>query len=112
MPRRLLILAALLVASCGGGGGGGGSTSSSGPVLSSAPPVPGAGMRVEESDAAVTLSGAWTRSDAKLGWSGGSALQSGSAGATATITFNGTAIRWIDPTASTGSSLVVGWSSS
>jgi len=52
-------------------------------------------MRVEESDAAVTLSGAWTKADSKLGWSGGNAVQASSAGATATITFNGTAIRWI-----------------
>lgn len=52
-------------------------------------------MRVEESDAAVTLAGAWSRSDSSWGWSGGSAMQATAAGATATITFTGTSIRWI-----------------
>jgi hypothetical protein len=52
-------------------------------------------MRVEESDAAVTRSGAWTASDSSWGWSGGSATQSTSAGATVSITFIGTSIRWI-----------------
>ncbi len=52
-------------------------------------------MRVEESDAAVTLSGAWTKSDSSWGWSGGSAMQSSAAGATASITFTGTSIRWL-----------------
>ena len=52
-------------------------------------------MRVEESDAAVTLGGAWTKSDSSWGWSGGSAMQSSTAGATASITFIGTSIRWI-----------------
>src|SRR6185312_11931891 len=42
-----------------------------------------------------TFNGAWTRADASFGWSGGSAMQSTAAGATASITFNGTAIRWI-----------------
>ncbi|HEX3098240.1 MAG TPA: hypothetical protein VHQ02_11005 [Usitatibacter sp.] len=57
--------------------------------------MPTAGMRVEESDAAVTLTGAWTRSDASKGWSGGAAMQASTAGATASITFSGTSIRWI-----------------
>jgi hypothetical protein len=52
-------------------------------------------MRVEESDAAVTRTGTWTASDASKGWSGGSALQSSMAGATMSITFSGTSIRWI-----------------
>ena len=64
--------------------------------LASLSPV-GTGMsnRVEESDAAVTLSGAWTRSDSSWGWSGGSAMQSTAAGATASLTFTGTSVRWI-----------------
>lgn len=52
-------------------------------------------MRVEEGDSAVTLAGAWTKADAQLGWSGGSAVQSNTAGATASVTFVGTSIRWI-----------------
>ncbi len=51
--------------------------------------------RVEENNPAVTFSSGWTRSDATWGWSGGSAMQSTTAGATASITFNGTSIRWI-----------------
>lgn len=51
--------------------------------------------RVEDSSGAVTFSGNWTRSLATFGWSGGSAMQSSTAGATATITFTGTSIRWI-----------------
>ena len=58
-------------------------------------PLPADPKRVEESNAAVTFSGAWTRSDSSWGWSGGSALQSTVAGATASITFTGTSIRWI-----------------
>ena len=57
--------------------------------------VPTAGMRVEESASAVTLSGAWTKSDSRSGWSGGSATQSATAGATASVTFIGTSVRWI-----------------
>jgi hypothetical protein len=41
------------------------------------------------------LTGAWTRSDSLWGWSGGSAMQSSTAGATASVTFEGTSIRWI-----------------
>lgn len=96
------ILAPLLLsvlASCGGGGGGGSSTTTSPP-----PPtgdgtptqvLPTAGMRVEDSDAAITFTGTWTKSDPSLGWSGGSAMQATAAGATATIKFNGTSIRWL-----------------
>jgi hypothetical protein len=90
VPRVVVLLLASLLLSCGGGGGGG--SSSSGP---GAPTLPTAGMRVEESDAAVTLSGAWTKSDSSWGWSGGSAMQSTVAGATASITFIGTSVRWI-----------------
>jgi hypothetical protein len=103
----VLFLASLLVA-CGGGGGGGGSTVTTGPGPTggggggggggptvSGPPVPTAGMRVEESDPAVTLTGTWTKSDSSKGWSGGSAMQSNTVGATASITFIGTSIRLI-----------------
>ena len=57
--------------------------------------LPTAGMRVEESDAAIKFTGTWAKSDSSLGWSGGSAVQTNAAGATATITFIGTSIRWI-----------------
>ncbi len=67
------------------------------PPLDAAPRMPSAmpGMRIEESDAAVTLRGPWTKSDPSFGWSGGSAVQTNAAGATASITFFGTSIRWI-----------------
>jgi hypothetical protein len=63
-----------------------------GPSTSPLPPDP---KRVEESSPAVTFTGAWTRGDSSWGWSGGSAMQSTAAGATASITFTGTSIRWI-----------------
>ena len=96
IDRVLIMLLAALVVSCGGGGGGGSSVTP--PSGGGGPPpvsVPTAGMRVEESDAAVTFGGTWTRSDSGWGWSGGSAMQSTTAGATVSITFNGTSIRWI-----------------
>ena len=114
----ILLLAGTLV-SCGGGGGGdspstpatnsgatppsnagtppnsgatppnSGGTPPSNPVVS----TPG---RFEESDAAVSLSaGHWTPTNNKFGWSGGTAMQSSMAGATATFTFTGTSVRWI-----------------
>ena len=91
-----LLLASLLV-SCGGGGDGGTMGSSTGTVTPPPPadPIAAAGTRAEESDPPVTLSGAWTKSDSSWGWSGGSAMQSTSAGATASIRFSGTSIRWI-----------------
>ena len=94
-----LVFAAVLVVSCGGGGdgggdgaaGGGGSTPGGGsPGISAA-----AGTRVEETDATVTFTGAWTNSDSRYGWSGGAALQSNVAGAKATFNFTGTSVRWI-----------------
>jgi hypothetical protein len=94
MPRIVVLLLASLLVSCGGGGGGG-TSSSPAPGGGGTPTLPTAGMRVEESDAAVTLSGAWTKSDSSWGWSGGSAMQSTAAGATASITFIGTSVRWI-----------------
>lgn len=51
--------------------------------------------RLEESSPQVSFNGPWIRSDATWGWSGGGAVQSATAGATATVTFNGTSIRWI-----------------
>jgi hypothetical protein len=108
----VLLLASMLV-SCGGGDGGdstdGGSTpvatdhgnpgtpSGSGPGEGDGDgiPLPSAGARVEESDAAVSLSAGWTRSNSRFGWSGGAAMQSTVAGATASFSFNGTSVRWI-----------------
>ena len=108
----LLLLAGMLV-SCGGGGdsnSGGGSAGTPGTGNpgsntggnsgnnsggSSTVTVPSAGARVEESDAAVSLSAEWTPSDPRVGWSGGAAMQSMVAGATASFTFTGTSVRWI-----------------
>ena len=59
---------------------------------------PSAAAHFEESDTAVTLSAGWTRtttSDSGFGWSGGTAVQSSVAGATATFTFTGTSVRWL-----------------
>ena len=64
-----------------------------GPVVSQ--PTQADANRVEENNPSVTFAGAWTKSDASWGWSGGSAMESGAAGATATISFSGTSIRWI-----------------
>lgn len=50
---------------------------------------------MEESDASVTLAGAWAQADPLYGWSGGKAMQSATADATATFTFTGTSVRWI-----------------
>jgi hypothetical protein len=96
LRRAVTVLLAALLVACGSGGGSGPSPSGSGGTPSNPQPsVPSAGMRVEESDASVRLAGAWTASDASWGWSGGAAVQSTTAGATATFTFNGTSVRWI-----------------
>ena len=96
--RVLVPLLAALVVSCGGGGGGGG------PVTNPSPPggpptppitIPTAGMRAEETDASVTFTGTWAKSDASWGWSAGSAMQSNTAGAAVSFRFNGTSVRWI-----------------
>jgi hypothetical protein len=58
-------------------------------------PLPTNDKRVEESSGGVTFSGPWTRGDSGWGWSAGSAMQSATSGATASITFTGTSIRWI-----------------
>jgi hypothetical protein len=57
--------------------------------------LPSAGARVEETDAAVSLSAGWAQSSSRFGWSGGAAVQSTVVGATASFTFNGTSVRWI-----------------
>ncbi len=58
-------------------------------------PLPMDAKRVEENGAAVSFTGGWIRADPTWGWSGGSAMQSTAAGATASITFTGTSIRLI-----------------
>ena len=124
MKRRVrsasvLLLAAMLV-SCGGSGDGGdgnngGSTTISTNGPPSTPPPSGGTptgggstpppttvsptvpvtLRVEESDPAVTLNGAWTPATTRGGWSGGSAMEAAGLGATASFTFTGTSVRWI-----------------
>src|SRR5258706_3423284 len=100
-----LVLAALVI-SCGGGGNGastGGSTpGDSGGKNGDSPGGGGnastlavAGAHIEESNAAVTLSSGWTNADTRLAWSGGAAVQSNVAGATASFTFTGTSVRWL-----------------
>ncbi len=103
MPLVVFVLLAQFLVSCGGGGGGSPVAMPTGtapaptptPTPTPSAAVPTAGMRVEESDAAVTMTGAWTKSDSSSGWSGGSAMQSSVAGATVAVTFVGTSIRWI-----------------
>ena len=87
MASVLAMLTGLLV-SCGGSDGDG-KSGASGSGSSAAV----AGTRAEES--AATLSAGWTAANTDLGWSGGSAVQSTTAGATATISFTGTSIRWL-----------------
>jgi hypothetical protein len=91
-PHIAVLLAGLLV-SCGGGGGSSTGASASGSGGGGA--LAGVAGRVEESDPAVTLRGTWAPSDSAYGWSGGSAVQSGVAGATASVAFSGTSIRWL-----------------
>jgi len=113
-----LLLAALVIAalviSCGGGGDGGdaprspsaaggdtGATpggagdDSNGGNDGNGPTLPVAGTRIEESHAAVTFDSRWTNADRRFGWSGGAAMQSSVAGATASFTFIGTSVRWL-----------------
>ena len=118
IARVIVLLVAGMLVSCGGGGGdgtsGGGNTAppnsgntappnsgNPGNDSGGAPPgngggtPPSAAARVEESDAAVSLSAGWTPSDPRVGWSGGTAMQSTVAGATVSFTFTGTSVRWI-----------------
>jgi hypothetical protein len=117
MKRYLALLLASLVISCGGGGddgspgatppasgvgspgaipppSGGGGAGNTPPESGTGTP-PAAGAHVEESDPAVTLSGEWTSTNPSWGSSGGTAVQSSVAGATASFTFTGTSVRWI-----------------
>src|SRR5256885_16556293 len=84
--KGVIVLAAGMLVSCGGGGDGGGDglSGAAGPSRASA------GMHVEESDPAVTLTGDWTQSSPGLGWGGGFARQSTPAGARASLSFTGT----------------------
>ena len=87
-----LLLFAGLLASCGGGGGDS-SGSSNGGNGAGAVSNPG---RFEETDPHVTLSpGNWSPADSRFGWSGGSAVGSTVAGATAMFTFTGRSVTWI-----------------
>ena len=96
----VLLLAGLLV-SCGGGGGGGDSPSSPATANGGNGGNGGGGAsrpgRFEESDVTtVSLSpGQWTPTDSRFGWSGGTAVRSTEAGATASFTFSGTWVTWI-----------------
>lgn len=107
MKRCIAFLLATLVISCGGGGGDGGDAAGSGGT-GGAPGGAGndssdgrdttpavAGARIEETNTAVTLGSGWTNTDSRLGWSGGNAVQSNVAGATASFTFSGTSVRWL-----------------
>jgi len=84
-----IVLAVGMLVSCGGGDGDGKSGASGSGGSGSAV----AGTRAEES--AATLSGTWTAASTDYGWSGGSAIQSTTAGSTVTISFTGTSIRWL-----------------
>ena len=112
MKRYIALLLSALVISCGGGGDGGstsggasagdggaslgdgGASVDDGGTGSDRTPAV-AGARIEESNVAVTLDSRWTNADARFGWSGGAAVQSDVAGATASFTFTGTSVRWL-----------------
>jgi hypothetical protein len=53
------------------------------------------GRRYQETDAAVTYSGAWVHGNVNRTWSEGAASTSASAGARVTFTFTGTSVSWI-----------------
>lgn len=99
MKRYMASCLVGLVVSCGGGGDGGDNVGASpsgtgGGAVSGAIPR-GPGVRVEESNPAVSLSGTWTSAPSFLAWSGGTAVQSDVPGSTVSFTFTGTAVRWI-----------------
>src|SRR3954454_697691 len=109
------LLAGIMI-SCGGGGGDSPSASAP-PGGTSTPPgngggtgtPPSAGLRVEESDvAAVSLSGAWSPSDSRAGWSGGAAVESTQRGAMGAITFTRTSGRGLSSRGRTGGIALVG----
>ena len=56
-----------------------------------APPV----TRKQETDSSITYAGSWTASGTTPLWSGQTAVQATTSGAQATVTFTGTAIRWL-----------------
>jgi len=60
-------------------------------LSSSAPPI----TRFQETDPPVAYAGTWTQGTRFNFWSGETAAYSGAAGAQATFTFTGTAVRWI-----------------
>ena len=91
MRRVAVLLLAGMLVSCGGGGDSTSSSSGGGSVGT----PPSAGARIEESNAAVSLSGSWTQSDLNFGWSGDAAKQSTVPGALASFTFTGTSVTWI-----------------
>jgi hypothetical protein len=100
MKRYIALLLSALVISCGGGGGGDGDSAAGGASVDdggtgSAGTPAVAGARIEESNVAVTLDSRWTNADPRFGWSGGAAVQSDVAGATASFTFTGTSVRWL-----------------
>jgi hypothetical protein len=108
MKRYLVLLLAVLAVSCGGGGDSAGTGSTppeSGGGSGTPPPPPPAGgsftpsvhpsVRVEETNPAVTLSSGWTAADTRLGWSGGSAVRTSTAGSTVSFTFTGNSVRWL-----------------
>lgn len=65
-------------------------------MVSNALPPPGSGARMEETEAPVRFSGAWSQaSTGWFAWSGGSAAQSATPGARATFSFSGTSVTWI-----------------
>lgn len=51
--------------------------------------------RVEETDWSVAYGGDWIHANRNRAWSGGTAAESNSPGASATLTFSGTSARWI-----------------
>lgn len=117
MKRYVALLLAALVISCSGGGDGGdapGSPSAAGGGTGATPGGAGddsndgnggndsngatdavAGARIEESHARVTFDSRWTNASRRFGWSGGAAMESNVAGATASFTFMGTSVRWL-----------------
>jgi hypothetical protein len=120
MKRYIALLLAALVISCGGGGDGGDAAGSPSAAGGGSGGTPGgapddstdmtfavAGARVEESHAAVTFDSRWTSADARFGWSGGAAVQSDIAGATASLRFTGTSVRWLGSRGNTMGSAVV-----
>ena len=78
----------------GGGGSGGGSGSGSGGGTGGGTGGGSGTVTVQQDDPSVTLAGNWIKvSD--TGYSGGSAVMSGTAGESASITFTGTTVTWI-----------------